>query len=102
MEGMLLDEVHEERHWSVMITKDLKCGKQYVNVVKAANKILGMIKRTSVYTFEEIIVQLYKSLVKSGIEFCIQVWSCHLRKDNELLEKVQRRVTRLIYTKYIT
>ena len=45
MEGRPLEAVHEERDLGVMITKDLKCSKQCLNAAKAANKILGMIKK---------------------------------------------------------
>ena len=53
MEGRPLEVVHEERDLGVIIVKDLKCDKYCVNVAKAANMILGMIKRTFA---EEIIV----------------------------------------------
>ena len=97
MEGRSLEAVHEERELGIMITKDLKCCKQCLNAAKAANKILRMIKRTFTCKSEEIILQLYKSLVRPRLEYCIPVWCPHLRKDIDLLEKVQRRATRLIY-----
>ena len=75
----------------IMITKDLKYNKLCLNAAKAANKILGMIKRTFTCKSEEIILQLYKSLVRPRLEYCIQAWCPHLRKDIDLLEKVQRR-----------
>ena len=98
MEGWPLEAVHEERDLGIMITKDLKCSKQCLNAAKAANKILGMIKRIFTYKSEEIILQLYKSLVRPRLESCIQAWCPHLRKDIDLLEKVQRRATWLIYS----
>ena len=81
-----------------MITKDLKFKKQCLNAAKAANKILGMIKRTFTCKSEEIILQLYKSWVRPRLEYCIQAWCPHLRKDIDLLVKVQRRATWLIYS----
>ena len=57
-----------------------------------------MIKRTFTYKSEEIILQLYKSLLRLRLEYCIQVWCPHLRKDIDLLEKVQSRATHLIYS----
>ena len=98
MEGRPLEAVHEECALGIMITRDLKCSKQCLNAAKAANKILGLIKSTFAYKSEEIIVQLYKSLVRPRIEFCIQAWCHHLRKDIDLLEKVHKRANRLIYT----
>jgi len=35
----------------------------------------------------EIILQLYKSLVRPHLEYCLQVWKAHLRKDVRLLER---------------
>ena len=67
MEGRPLEAVHDERDLGIMITKDLKCGKQYLNATKAANKLLGI-----TYKSQEIILQLYKSLVRPRLEYCIQ------------------------------
>ena len=36
-------------------------------------------------------------MVRSRLEYCIQAWCPHLWNDIDLLEKVQRRATGLIY-----
>ena len=74
MEGRSLEAVYEEPDLSIMITKDLKCIKQCLNAAKAANTILEIIKRTFTCKSEEIILQLYKSLVRPRLEYCIQAW----------------------------
>ena len=57
---------------------------------------MGLIRRTITCRSKEIIVRLYKSLVRPHLEYCIQAWRHHLVKDTEVLEKVQRRATRMI------
>ena len=44
----------------------------------------------------EIIKCLYPGLVHSHMKYSVQAWSPHYRKDIEILEKVQRRATKLI------
>jgi len=39
---------------------------------------------------------LYKTLVRPHVEYCANAWSPYYKKDKELLEKVQRRFTKMI------
>ena len=80
----------------VIISSDLKCSNQCTQACSKANKMLGMTKRTISYKKPEIIVRLYKALVRPHLEYCVSVWSPHYTKDKELLERVQHRFTRMI------
>ena len=56
------------------------------------NQVLGMIRRNITYKEKSLIVPLYKAIVRPHLEYCIQAWNPHLRKD-----KIQlRRATKLI------
>ena len=57
-----------------------------------------MISRTFMYNNKVTMLQLYKTLVRPKLEYCIQAWRPYLCKDIELLEKVQRRATKLMFS----
>ena len=96
MDGNILESVEDERDLWVIIQKNLKVDKQYAKAAKTANIVLGMISRSFINKGVDIILHLYKCLVRSRLEYCVQAWSSFLRKDIELLEKVQKRATRMI------
>jgi len=41
-------------------------------------------------------LNLYKTLVRPHVEYCVSAYSPYYKKDKELLEKVQRRFTKMI------
>ena len=48
------------------------------------------------YKEKSLIVPLYKAIVRPHLDYCIQAWSPYLRKDIDMLEKIQRRASKLI------
>ena len=61
-----------------------------------ANRVLGCIRRGIIYQSKEVVLTLYRNLVRPHLEYCVQFWPPHFRKDIDAMERVQRRATRLI------
>ena len=58
--------------------------------------IIGIIKKTFITRDKKVLMKLYKGLVRPHLEYCVQAWRPNLKKDVELMEKVQRRVTKMV------
>lgn len=93
--GSLVSE-REEKDLGVIIRDDLKNGKQCSQAATRGNQVLGMINRTFNCKNKVIMLKLYKSLVRPHLEFCVQAWRPHLKGDIDVIEKVQRRATKMI------
>ena len=96
MNGQQLSAVKKEKDLGVLVTDDLKPSQHCSQVVKTANKLVGFIGRVFENKSEKVILKLYNSLVRPHLEYCVQFWSPYYRKDIEKLERVQRRITKMI------
>jgi ribonuclease P/MRP protein subunit RPP40 len=96
MIGKDLEEISEECDFVLIVQQDLKWNKQYSKSFSTANRILGMIKRSVCYLSKDVVLKLYKSLVRPHLQYCVQAWRPYFRKDIELMERIQRRATKLM------
>ena len=94
--GKEIQVVNEEKDLGVVISEDLKPKKHIAKIVKKANRLLGMIRRTITCKNIPNIMNLYKTLVRPILDYGAAVWSPHQKGDIVKLEKVQRRATKMI------
>ena len=85
-----------EKDLGIIVDSSCKFSEQCNEAIKHANSTLGMIKRSITCKSKNIIVKLYKALVRPKLEFCVQAWRPFLKKDIVNLEKVQHRATKMI------
>ena len=68
--------------------------------IKKANKMIAWIVRNIISREEEVMLLLYKTIIRPHLEYCVQVWSpaAHHGSWSMIidLEKIQKKFTRLI------
>ena len=67
------------------------------NIVKKARSISGLIIRTITFKSKEIMVPLFKALVRPILEYGNVVWSPNKRKHIDLIESIQRNFTKCVF-----
>ena len=84
------------RDLGITIDSQLKFHSHSSHIVSKANCLLGLIRKS----FENISIQtlptLYKSLVRPTLEYGNPIWGPHYVLDQQAVEKIQRRATRMI------
>jgi len=83
MDKKELEKAQEEKDLGVLITNDLKASSQCVQARNKTNRVLGMIHRTIIYKTKDVLLRLYKSLVRPHVEYCTPVSShCYQKKTS--------------------
>ena len=80
----------------VIIDSKLTFEEHITEKVNKAYSILGIIKRNFEHIDRDAFILLYKSMVRSHLEFSNSVWSPYRVGLTERIEKVQKRATKLV------
>ena len=91
-----LESVLSEKDLGVHIDHNINFQVHIGEIISKANKILGLIRRSFKYLNQDMFLTLYKTLVRSVLEYSSPVWSPRKKKDIKMVECVQRRATKLL------
>ncbi|PKU46139.1 hypothetical protein llap_3551 [Limosa lapponica baueri] len=79
----------------VLVDTKLKMSQQLAPAAKAANSILGCIRRNAASRLREVIFLLYSALVMPHLEYCVQFCGPQYKTDTDILERLQQRATKM-------
>ena len=96
MAGQEIAETDLEKDLGVLVSQNLKPSEQCAKAAKKANAILGQIIRAFHFRTKEVLGKLFKAFVRPVLEYVAVAWSPWTEGDCEVLEKIQRRVIRLM------
>ena len=96
MGDTVLNTTVKKTDLGLTISADMKVSEQCAIAAAKGNQILGLIRRNIVYKEKELIIPLYKTIVRPHLEYCIQARRPYRKKDIDILERVQRRATKTI------
>ena len=87
LNGIELEHVFEEKDLGVIIDSELKFEEHIAEKVKKANIVAGLIQRSFSHLNSRVFKTLFGSFVRPHLEYASVVWSPHLKKHINLVER---------------
>ena len=86
MGDTVLNTTVKEKDLGLTVSAEMKVSEQCGIAAAKGNQILGLIRRNIVYKERELIIPLYKTIVRPHLEYCIQAWRpyCKMKILNEI------------------
>ena len=96
MFGRDLNSSAQERDLGVLFDGTLRLHSQAAAAAARGNKLLGVVRRSFASRSKASMCLLFKTLIRPHLEYANVVWGPSFRGDQKLLERVQRRASKLV------
>ena len=96
MDGTELGETTEERDLGIQMVNTMKPSRQCAIAAKSAHFAISQIQRSFHFRKKKDLIPLYKTFVRSKLEFSVAAWNPWNESDTQVLENVQKRLIRLL------
>ena len=83
--GKTIRSIDTQKDPGIQVHRSLKVAAQLEKVVKKAYGMLAFIARGIEYKSWHMMLQLYRTLIRPHLEYCVQFWSPHYQKDVKVL-----------------
>jgi hypothetical protein len=94
LRSTILKRSNEEKDIGIHTDHELSFDKYISEKANKANSMFALLRRTFQYSDAESFVPLYKTLVRTNLEFASSVWHPYKIKHIDMTENVQRRATK--------
>ena len=95
-----LPKIENEKDLGVLVSESLSWQPHIDSIVKKANSCVAWVLRSVISRSPKVMLQIYKSMIRPHLEYCVQLWSplpAHGNWTTILaIENVQRTFTRPI------
>ena len=96
MDGSVLEEKSSFEMLELTVSSKLDWGSYIISIVKTASKKIGALIHSMKFLSHEVALYLYKSTIHSCMEYCCHVWAGAPSFYLELLDKLQKRICRIV------
>ena len=85
-----------EKDLGIEFRSNLNFDEHISRTVNKVNKIIGLVRRKFSYIDKSLFLTLYKSIIRSHIDYGNLIYFPTTKKNKQILENAQRRATRLV------
>ena len=99
LSGQNIERVQKEKDIGVTIDSELTFESHIQNVCEKVNKatsIFGALRRAFRYLDKKLFIPLYKTMVRTQLDYASSVWAPYKKKHIDMIENVQKRATKQI------